>query len=181
MRCLIARAPHDLGAEMIAKRGAEGEKREAETTTYCSPTYSYTLQITSTIYYYYYLLFPATMILLTMEVSEPTFKDEEQSLSTATTTSKASKKDRRRRNKQQHSLDYLRQRVTALMEIFEKLGLWIPPQESMSEKGKVWSSRNYGADKKRQRKNAERQLLEDRIQQLEKCLEEKAILEHKDS
>ena len=37
-------------------------------------------------------------------------------------------------------------------------------------KGKVWSSRNYGADKKRQRKNVERQLLESRIKQLEQQL-----------
>ena len=36
--------------------------------------------------------------------------------------------------------------------------------------GKVWSNRNYGQDKKRQRKNAARAFLEARIRQLESCL-----------
>jgi len=67
----------------------------------------------------------------------------------------------------------LKQRVSDLMNIFEEHGLWIPPPDSLSEKGKVWSSRIYGADKKQQRKNAERMLVEDRIAQLEYCLQEK--------
>ena len=80
------------------------------------------------------------------------------------------------RNKQQknnsHSLDHLKQRISDLVNTFEEQGLFIPPAGSMSEKGKVWSSRIYGADKKRQRKNTERLLLEDRIEQLEYCLHE---------
>lgn len=39
-------------------------------------------------------------------------------------------------------------------------------------KGKVWSNRNYGADKKRQRKQNEKQMLETRIVQLERVLRE---------
>lgn len=38
--------------------------------------------------------------------------------------------------------------------------------------GKVWSNRNYGADKKRQRKQSERVMLEARIQQLETVLKD---------
>ncbi len=38
--------------------------------------------------------------------------------------------------------------------------------------GKVWSNRNYGADKKRQRKQSERVMLEARIQQLEAVLKD---------
>ena len=71
-----------------------------------------------------------------------------------------------------HSLDYLKQRISELVKLFEEHGLFIPPAESLSEKGKVWSSRIYGADKKKQRKNTERVLLEDRIEQLEYCLTE---------
>mmetsp|Transcript_18619 Transcript_18619/g.24818 ORF Transcript_18619/g.24818 Transcript_18619/m.24818 type:complete len:150 (+) Transcript_18619:90-539(+) len=69
-------------------------------------------------------------------------------------------------------LDDLKGRVMHLMKIFEERGLFVPPPESMSERGKVWSNRNYGADKKRQRKNVERVLLEDRIHQLELCLKD---------
>jgi hypothetical protein len=36
----------------------------------------------------------------------------------------------------------------------------------------VWSNRNYGADKKRQRKQSERVMLETRILQLETVLNE---------
>ena len=88
------------------------------------------------------------------------------------TSKKKAKKSKRRKKPKQNSLDHLRERVTELMTIFEEHGIFIPPPESLSEKGKVWSSRIYGADKKRQRKNAERQLLEDRILQLEHCLRE---------
>lgn len=62
------------------------------------------------------------------------------------------------------------------MSIFETNGWFIPVLESMphnhetDKKGKVWSNRNYGADKKRQRKNCERQMLEARIEQLESVL-----------
>lgn len=71
-----------------------------------------------------------------------------------------------------HSLDYLKQRISELVKLFEEHGHFIPPAESLSEKGKVWSSRIYGADKKKQRKNTERVFLEDRIEQLEYCLTE---------
>jgi hypothetical protein len=70
------------------------------------------------------------------------------------------------------SLDHLKQRVSELMDIFEEHDLWIPPPNALSEKGKVWSSRIYGSDKKKQRKNTERMLVEDRIAQLETCLQE---------
>jgi hypothetical protein len=81
-------------------------------------------------------------------------------------------KKKKKKPKQKHVLDRLRERVTELMAVFEENGLFLPPPESLSEKGKVWSSRIYGADKKRQRKHCERQLVEDRIQQLSKCLKE---------
>ena len=70
-----------------------------------------------------------------------------------------------------NSLDSLRERVSDLMSIFEQQGWYIPIPES-SNNGKVWSSRIYGADRKRQRKNAERQVIVNRIQQLEHCLKE---------
>lgn len=95
---------------------------------------------------------------------------------TESQTSKTAKKKRKnnknnkKNSKQHNALDHLRERITELMTVFEDNGLFIPPPESLSEKGKVWSSRIYGADKKRQRKHAERQLLEDRLQQLEQCL-----------
>lgn len=77
---------------------------------------------------------------------------------------------KKNRKKQQHSLDHLRQRVSELMAVFEGRGYFIPQPDSM--KGKVWSSRIYGADKKRQRKNAEREMLESRIEQLENHLKD---------
>ena len=39
--------------------------------------------------------------------------------------------------------------------------------KKQSKKGKVWSNRNYGQDKKRQRKDNERRMIEGRIVQLE--------------
>mmetsp|Transcript_5293 Transcript_5293/g.15395 ORF Transcript_5293/g.15395 Transcript_5293/m.15395 type:complete len:132 (-) Transcript_5293:176-571(-) len=86
--------------------------------------------------------------------------------------SRVKKTKAKRRRQRQHSLDHLTQRVSDLMSIYEERGLFVPLPESQSEKGKVWSNRNYGADKKRQRKNAERQLLLDRVGQLERCLKE---------
>ena len=89
---------------------------------------------------------------------------------------------RERKSKSQHSLDYLRQRASFLMSIFEEKGWFIPlpepPAASISnskddagsKKGKVWSNRNYGADKKRQRKQGEKQMLDARISQLEAVL-----------
>jgi len=80
------------------------------------------------------------------------------------------------------------------MSIFEEHGWFIPLPDSSSttskisqdndddshsigsnnkkgnKKGKVWSNRNYGADKKRQRKHGEKQMLELRIAQLESVL-----------
>ncbi len=105
------------------------------------------------------------------------------------------KHTRRRRkkkqsNKSQHSLDHLRQRVSHLMSIFEEKG-WFIPMPDLSNKssisddhddnqqntkksssGKVWSNRNYGADKKRQRKASDRFILESRIRQLETVLKD---------
>jgi len=42
--------------------------------------------------------------------------------------------------------------------------------KKQSKKGKVWSNRNYGQDKKRQRKENERRMIEGRIIQLERVL-----------
>lgn len=93
----------------------------------------------------------------------------------------------------QHSLGHLRQRISYLMSIFSKSAGYIPlpgetaapatpPSDNVKNsdgnhctddsrsgkrKGKVWSNRNYGADKKRQRKQTERCMLETRIAQLE--------------
>lgn len=102
-------------------------------------------------------------------------EDESSRLDKREIQSNRNSNNRKKRHKKskQNSLDHLRQRVTELMRIFEDRGIFLPPPESLSEKGKVWSNRNYGADKKRQRKNAERQLLINRIEQLELCLKEK--------
>ena len=72
--------------------------------------------------------------------------------------------------KSQHSLDHLSTRVSELLSIFESKGWYIPLPDSDEKKGKQWSNRNYGADKKRQRKANERQMIEARIQQLERVL-----------
>ena len=85
-----------------------------------------------------------------------------------TSAANGGKKQRHGGNK--HGINHLKQRVSELMKIFEDNDLFIPPPVSMSEKGKVWSSRIYGADKKNSRKNAERLLVEERISQLENCL-----------
>mmetsp|Transcript_11502 Transcript_11502/g.16872 ORF Transcript_11502/g.16872 Transcript_11502/m.16872 type:complete len:128 (+) Transcript_11502:37-420(+) len=93
----------------------------------------------------------------------------DQASSCSTRKKSARKKNRK---KQQHSLDHLRQRVSELMGVFEARGYYIPqPDNCGNKEGKVWSSRIYGADKKRQRKNAEREMLKDRIEQLENHLE----------
>jgi hypothetical protein len=93
-------------------------------------------------------------------------------------------KQQQQQSQHQHSLDHLQHRVSELMSIFQEHDWFIPLPNSTSttiseksgggNKGKVKSNRNYGADKKRQRKHAQRQLLEMRIQQLESCLK----LEH---
>ena len=65
----------------------------------------------------------------------------------------------------------------------ETNGWFIPVLESMphnhktDKKGKVWSNRNYGADKKRQRKQTERQSIEGRIAQLENVLRDEHDME----
>eukprot|EP00592_Proboscia_alata_P013782 CAMPEP_0194387494 /NCGR_PEP_ID=MMETSP0174-20130528/92719_1 /TAXON_ID=216777 /ORGANISM="Proboscia alata, Strain PI-D3" /LENGTH=121 /DNA_ID=CAMNT_0039177745 /DNA_START=70 /DNA_END=432 /DNA_ORIENTATION=+ len=74
----------------------------------------------------------------------------------------------RKRRQKQHSLDHLRHRVREILELFETKGIFVPLPENETEKGKVWSNRNYGQDKKRQRKKSERLFLERRIIQLEK-------------
>jgi hypothetical protein len=96
------------------------------------------------------------------------------------------KKKKQSNKKSQHSLDHLRQRVSHLMNIFEEKGWFIPmpdlsnkssishndQQNTKKNSGKVWSNRNYGADKKRQRKASERFILESRILQLETVLKD---------
>ena len=102
------------------------------------------------------------------------------------TSSKRSKK-KKASKKSQHSLDSLRQRVSHLMSIYEEQGWFVPMPDSNNSKsgsdqqqaantknsgGKVWSNRNYGADKKRQRKQSEKVMLENRILQLETVLKD---------
>ncbi|CAJ1964610.1 unnamed protein product [Cylindrotheca closterium] len=90
---------------------------------------------------------------------------------TTTTTTTSTKSGKRRKRKKKLSMDDLKRKVSELMQIFEEHGIFVPPPESTNgQKNKVWSNRNYGADKKRQRKNAERELIEARIVQLESCL-----------
>ena len=90
----------------------------------------------------------------------------------------------------------MRQRVSHLMSIFEENGWFIPMPDSNSTQnttsssnqhqmknakkngGKVWSNRNYGADKKRQRKQSERIMLETRIRQLESVLRDEYSVEN---
>ena len=98
--------------------------------------------------------------------------DEDDESNNRKTVKKKHTKPKKKKKGKQNSLDHLRERVTELMTIFEDKGLFIPLPPSLSEKGKVWSSRIYGADKKRSRKNAERHLIEDRIEQLEYVLKE---------
>mmetsp|Transcript_18299 Transcript_18299/g.33444 ORF Transcript_18299/g.33444 Transcript_18299/m.33444 type:complete len:128 (-) Transcript_18299:60-443(-) len=118
-------------------------------------------------------------------------------MTTSCTTRSQQRKIKRRnknknKSKSQHSLEHLRQRVSHLMSIFEEHGWFIPLPGDLStaptsgnndndnhnnngnnKKGKVWSNRNYGADKKRQRKQSEGKMLEVRIAQLETVLEDK--------
>ena len=112
---------------------------------------------------------------------------------------KRHKSRKAKKKHKQHSLEHLKQKVTHLMSIFEKNGWYIPLPNShaesiletsiargeregidpiittnkvkkQSKKGKVWSNRNYGQDKKRQRKENERRMIEGRIIQLERVL-----------
>ena len=46
------------------------------------------------------------------------------------------KKGEKSRKSHAHSLDHLKQRVSELVHLFEEHGLFIPPAESLSEKGK---------------------------------------------
>lgn len=102
------------------------------------------------------------------------------SAQTTSSTRSQQRKQRRksRKGKSQHSLEYLRERISELMSIYEENGWFIPLPETFADqnddsnkkKGKSWSNRNYGADKKRQRKQTERSMLENRIEQLEKVL-----------
>ncbi len=120
-----------------------------------------------------------------------TFKNLTRDISVSATTGqrKSKRSKKKRASKSQHSLDTMRQRVSHLMSIFEDNGWFIPmpdsnhnqstitsdQQQSKNSKkngGKVWSNRNYGADKKRQRKQSERVILEARIQQLEAVLKD---------
>lgn len=71
-----------------------------------------------------------------------------------------------------HTLDHLAQHVADLTSEIERRGLFLPlPDEEDGNGGKVWSNRNYGGDKKRQRKAAERTFLEGRISQLDNYLD----------
>ena len=119
---------------------------------------------------------------------------EDISATSAQKTSKRSKK--KKVSKSQHSLDTMRQRVSHLMGIFEGNGWFIPMPDSKNTQnttsssdqhqmkkskkngGKVWSNRNYGADKKRQRKQSERVMLETRIRQLESVLRDEYSVEN---
>jgi hypothetical protein len=114
-------------------------------------------------------------------------KDNVSVTATGQKTTKRSKK-KKKVSKSQHSLDSLRQRVSHLMRIFEEQGWFVPMPDSNNSRsisdqqqinntkksgaGKVWSNRNYGADKKRQRKQSERVMLESRILQLEMVLKD---------
>ena len=95
------------------------------------------------------------------------------------------KKKKKKRGNAQQRLDHLRVRVSELMDMFEEHGLFIPlpdskskieQQEEHKKKGKVWSNRMYGKDKKRQRKATEKEALLRRIEQLEECLRQKQLL-----
>ena len=109
-------------------------------------------------------------------------KTEEYESATVTTTSTTLSRSQQRKNKRrskkkkksksQHSLDHLKQQVSNLMGIFEVYGWFIPmpDNDSTSAGNKVWSNRMYGSDKKKQRKQNERQMLECRIVQLETVL-----------
>ena len=125
---------------------------------------------------------------------------EEDDGDAASTAHSQQKKLKRRNNKRgkpprsrsQHSLEYMRQRVSHLMSVFEENDWFIPLPESSTttfgqsngknnnskKTGKVWSNRNYGADKKRQRKQSERQLLDAHIAQLERVLEDEHGVMH---
>ena len=115
----------------------------------------------------------------------------------ATSAQKTSKRSKKKKvSKSQHSLDTMRQRVSHLMSLFEENGWFIPMPDSNSTQntttssdqnqmkhtkkngGKVWSNRNYGADKKRQRKQSERIMLETRIWQLESVLRDEYSVEN---
>ena len=95
--------------------------------------------------------------------------DRQEGAINALSLSSLCKQDNKRKQKKK-SLDDLQQRVSQLYDIFEHHGLFVPLPDSTDSQRKTWSNRNYGADKKRQRKNAQRDLLQARIQQLEHCL-----------
>ncbi|CAB9503887.1 expressed unknown protein [Seminavis robusta] len=85
------------------------------------------------------------------------------------------KRQGNQKSKKKHrpnSLDDLHEKLGQLTARLEKQGVFIPPSlddaDDDGRSGKVWSNRNYGADKKRQRKEAERFFLKRRIEQLEK-------------
>jgi len=119
-------------------------------------------------------------------------KTEEYESATVTTTSttlsrsqqrknkRRSKKKIKKKSKSQHSLDHLKQQVSNLMKTFEVYGWFIPmpDNDSTSAGNKVWSNRMYGADKKKQRKQNERQMLECRIVQLETVLRDDHDQDH---
>jgi hypothetical protein len=122
-----------------------------------------------------------------INLNYPTKDNENNDISMSTTTGQKTCKrcNKKKVSKSQHSLDSLRQRVSHLMRIFEEQGWFVPMPDSngksnqqqinntkKSGAGKVWSNRNYGADKKRQRKQSERVMLETRILQLETVLNE---------
>ena len=75
-----------------------------------------------------------------------------------------------------NSLGHLKQRVRALLEIYEAHDICIPAPHMV--KGKSWSSRIYGQDRKKQRKGVERRVLvESRFPQLEAGLHAQGLLE----
>ncbi|KAL3938867.1 MAG: hypothetical protein SGBAC_006306 [Bacillariaceae sp.] len=98
--------------------------------------------------------------------------DDDGSATVVTSTSiSTARSGKRRKRKKKASIDDLKRNVSELMQMFDEHGIFVPLPDSTNGQQKNWSNRNYGADKKRQRKNAERELLEARIIQLEQCLE----------
>ena len=96
-------------------------------------------------------------------------------------TAKHRQQHRKKKNSRNHNgngIDGLRGVVSELIQQCEDRHLFVPPPASETDTGKVWSSRIYGADKKQQRKRTERRLLEARIVQLEKYLQEQDSITH---
>mmetsp|Transcript_14669 Transcript_14669/g.22914 ORF Transcript_14669/g.22914 Transcript_14669/m.22914 type:complete len:166 (-) Transcript_14669:2573-3070(-) len=109
---------------------------------------------------------------VTLSKNTKTLEDDKASCNNvrkpdATKKNKTKKNKKNKKKQHQHSLEHLSQRITELMKTLDQRGIAVPLPDSTSHK--TWSNRNYGGDKKRQRKQAEREFLLARIQQLEMC------------